>query len=581
MRRGVTRAGRLLRGTPWVVWAACLTVAISFVLRFGPNVPFEDEWDLFWQLVGEQDITLQWLFSPMSEHRIPLSRLVWLSVHSMSGYDFRAGMLVNVLLLAALAARWLWATARLRGNLSATDAFLPLLILSLAQYENFLWPMQVLFVLPAVLFGFLATAIAIARSDARRPPTLLGPCLVLLPLCDASGLVLSLPLVAWLLVDSVVRRRWLDRGAWPLLACVTTAAVVDLVFLATLQRSDNLPPYVVAAALPGAAEVLGSSLGPATAPTHRLVATVLLGLISTAAFLLVRSWYRDPTLRLREEGLLACLAAPCLLCVAIGYGRGMLGPGACLLPKYGTLTSPLLACIYVICVIHGGPRRGVAVRSALLAAAILVAPRNAAEALTYGEIRRNAYGALVADVTNGMSLDAIVARNAKAMYHEYTPDAFAWLEGLNRHSIGPFRAHRARLHREDGPVLEEDVLLRPLISNDLEWNEGSARVIGTDPYAVFALDRQRDVVGVRVEFVVRKESQPARARMAAFWALRGSSKNFFTWWERSIDFEAPSSPRPQVHTIMVYDRIDLFRLDLEPFMEEFRLLRLTLLLRPA
>ncbi|HET7294318.1 MAG TPA: hypothetical protein VFM88_17980, partial [Vicinamibacteria bacterium] len=73
-------ARRLPGLVPWAAWAIALGVAVGYVLRYGPDLPYEDEFGQLWQLVGEEPVTLEWLLWPVSEHRIPLSRLVWLGV---------------------------------------------------------------------------------------------------------------------------------------------------------------------------------------------------------------------------------------------------------------------------------------------------------------------------------------------------------------------------------------------------------------------------------------------------------------------------------------------------------------------
>src|SRR5262245_30119275 len=170
------RAASLL---PWIAWAAAVVLDVSYVLAYGPDLPYEDESGQLWQLVGEERVTLAWLFAPVSEHRIPLSRLAWLGILRTADYDFRAGMLLNVVLLAGLAAVLIRGIQRARGA-SVADAFVPVLVLSLGQHENLLWSMQVLFVLPAVLYGLFLAAVS-RISDADPPPLLAGAAVAAMP----------------------------------------------------------------------------------------------------------------------------------------------------------------------------------------------------------------------------------------------------------------------------------------------------------------------------------------------------------------------------------------------------------------
>ena len=562
---------------PWVAWAAAFGLAAGYVLRFGPDLPYEDEFGQLWQLVGEEPVTLSWLFAPVSEHRVPLSRLAWLAVLRAAGYDFRAGMLLNVALLGGLAAVLLRAMQARRGA-SVTDAFLPIVVMSLGQHENLLWSMQVLFVLPAVLFGLFLAAVS-ASSRADPPPLLAGVTVALLPLADASGLLLSLPLAAWLLAEGIGRRRWRQpRSAAVLVLAALSAAVSGLVLFA-LEKPDNVPDYDASLALRGALEILGGSLGPASvsSPTRNQVWAALAGLLTLWALaILVRARSRGDA-AVRDEGLLACLLAPLGLFLAIGYARGALGPGACLLTKYTTLSGTLLVVVYFVHRIHGAPW-GRRIAYGLLGAAFLAQNAAVRQAWRYGETRRRGYEAFTADVAEGLSADALVARNRKTLYAQITPEMFEWLRGLQRHHIGPFEAHRARLDRDLGPRIEEDVPLTPVRWSDVAWQDGRAEITGGDPYLVFRLDQPRDVVAVRIEFDTATDRRP-ETRLELFWALSGTPKAEFDWWERSVNATVPPTAGRRVLELPIYDTIDLLRLDPEALAKEFRLLRLTLLLR--
>ena len=57
------------------VWLALLVAALTFVDRYGSNVPSWDGWDMVPTLTGHQPITAEWLWSQHNEHRVPLPGL--------------------------------------------------------------------------------------------------------------------------------------------------------------------------------------------------------------------------------------------------------------------------------------------------------------------------------------------------------------------------------------------------------------------------------------------------------------------------------------------------------------------------
>ena len=78
-----------------------LSMAVLYVIRFGPDVPRWDDYAVIPQLTGAQPVTLAWLWSQHSEHRIPLARLILLGTFRLTGADPRPVMLLIVGLLAA------------------------------------------------------------------------------------------------------------------------------------------------------------------------------------------------------------------------------------------------------------------------------------------------------------------------------------------------------------------------------------------------------------------------------------------------------------------------------------------------
>jgi hypothetical protein len=100
--------------------------ALLYIVRYAHDVPYYDGWSMVEVLGGQQPVDAGWLWQPRNEHRIPLPKLVLLGLYSMSGWDFRAGMYFNVLLLAALAGGMMRVAAQQRGGTSYADAFFPL-----------------------------------------------------------------------------------------------------------------------------------------------------------------------------------------------------------------------------------------------------------------------------------------------------------------------------------------------------------------------------------------------------------------------------------------------------------------------
>src|SRR5262249_20159682 len=74
------------------VWAAMSVAAVGFVLAFGMNFPFMDEWATVPALAAPRPDPA-WLWERHNEHLLPLPRLLYWAAFRLTG-DLRAGMLL-------------------------------------------------------------------------------------------------------------------------------------------------------------------------------------------------------------------------------------------------------------------------------------------------------------------------------------------------------------------------------------------------------------------------------------------------------------------------------------------------------
>src|SRR5262249_43468050 len=125
------------------VFVAALWLLMSYGLFWvvharGPTIPFWDEWTLVPYVTRDRPVTGAWLWAQHNEHRIPLTKLLFLpSIRTLGG--FRAPQYVNALALCALVLILLLAARRMRGRTAWTDAFLPLTLLHWGNTANVAW----------------------------------------------------------------------------------------------------------------------------------------------------------------------------------------------------------------------------------------------------------------------------------------------------------------------------------------------------------------------------------------------------------------------------------------------------------
>src|SRR4051812_30516818 len=162
-----------LRRALLAAWALATLGAVAFVAVIGTNAPYADEWEFVPALVGEEP-ALPWLWQQHNEHRLPLPRAIYLALFTLT-HDFRAGMLLQVAMLSALALYLMRLAEQLRGRPHWADAFFPVSLLHTGHWENFVMGYQLCFALFAVLAtGLAVTALRTTRANAFRSGVIAG-----------------------------------------------------------------------------------------------------------------------------------------------------------------------------------------------------------------------------------------------------------------------------------------------------------------------------------------------------------------------------------------------------------------------
>ncbi|MDB4911088.1 MAG: hypothetical protein JWO39_1911, partial [Gemmatimonadetes bacterium] len=226
-----------------------VAIALACIVRYGRNIPLAEDLLMVPPMTGHESNLASWLWAQNNEHRVPLPKLILLGVLGAT-HDFRAGMVLNVLSLAALAAAMMLTARYLRGEVTrATDAFFPLALLHLGDWENLVWAWQFQFVSSAVLICTLMLVVARQRDAPTMRQSVVGAVsLVLLPLTGASGLVFALALAPWAAWAGLAQLRASrgaespsTRGALLLAAAIAAPILVGVYFIGYVKPWWNPP----------------------------------------------------------------------------------------------------------------------------------------------------------------------------------------------------------------------------------------------------------------------------------------------------------------------------------------------------
>jgi hypothetical protein len=433
----------------WGVWAVLSVGIVSYVWLVNDNFPIADDFQLVPVYTGHEAVTPAWLWAPYNEHRLPLPKLLLVLGGAATGHDYRAGVLLSALALSALAASMISAAGRLRGGPSYADVFFPLALLHWGQSETLLISYGLNLVVSTVLAG-LALLVIVRVREVPSPSQGLffGLLLLALPLCGSNGVVLVSPLALWLIVAAILRWRKGDAkgryhaALWFTLALTALALVV--VCLLSMQPVEGSPPRSTPEQLiRTAAQFLTASIGPfANSPwsirgmTWPFSGMVLGALALVTVLRLLKDWRTMPAQRLRTLGLFAFGAALVSLALAVGWGRGAIGPMAGFETRYNTMAAPVLCLAYFVA--RAAPRPGFAVGLSVLLAALFVF--NTLHGIERAEARRARMNELQSDVAADLTSAELAKKWTARIYHPKGEAILTNLfEMLREAHQGPYR----------------------------------------------------------------------------------------------------------------------------------------------
>ena len=456
-------AGRFPAWPAWFIWAGMTLAALGFVGRYGFTVPFMDEWEWMPQASGAEPVTPAWLWSQHAEHRMVLPRLIYLGLGRLTGFNFRAGAIYNVLLLSGLSAVLMLTAKRLRGRASLCDAFFPLALLHWAQFINIAWGFQLNFVTSVVLSGLLLPAIMRAGArlslGAAAAATL---CLLGLGLCGGFGMPFLPPIALWIASAGLFRlREAAPRARWEGLVLLVLAALPALLTAAVfygLKRPWPSSPGLWPS-LRTSLQVLASSMGPAAREAWPVSGVLTLVMVAGTLWLTVQTLLRRSPMRWTAWGGICYLGGVAILAAGIGFGRAFVGAEAGFTDRYMTLTIPLLLVCYLLWETTGAlplARFQPSVRRACFALLCALVFVNAHKGLRWGADAKSLDAAITADMRRGLPIEALAVRYLDHTDFSDVPTFSGRLNLLRQAGLGPYR---------QSPAILDDVAVRPFVGD--------------------------------------------------------------------------------------------------------------------
>jgi hypothetical protein len=553
-----------------------LAAALGFVVRFGSNVPYWDEWSMVPALTGEEHIDAHWFWQDRNGHRVPIPRLFLLALYKLTGCDFRSGMYFNAAILGMVTFAMIVVARKQRGGeLSYTDAFFPVTLLGWGHFENLLWTWQVTQVIPVVVVCFLLCIIVQCGTRlAGWTGIVAGLLVVTLPLSGMPGLVYVPAMALWLVIGALQAGRRYALLTWGLaLASVALAAFyfVDypLISRAGLKGPLTLSNLKLGGVFITTGKFLTGSFGPAAELSWRYSRIAMLGLLIATSIQLLR---RLP----RSIGLLLFLMGVGCLALSVGFGRR----GEGFTGRYFLIAAPVLGLIYYAWGDCRKSRVSHLVQTGLFIAAIVALPFNFREGLQYARDYHRNMEAFRLDLLAGKSDAELVAHHAAALSPcvlsapawglpldtgwETAPSSKfpPWFQCVSYHDwLVPFiwEARNGgigyfRLLREEHPAFQ-GVRLFDITGTLISG--GAPR----DTNVVFALQRPKFVYGIRIAYDGRRVQSDGAYQAPCLQVLwKKPNQKMFVKSQRYLH---PWRQDERVYTIWVFDTIDTLAINFD------------------
>ena len=429
----------------WLTWAICTVTLLAMVDRFAGKSPYFDDVAYFGMSLLPKNVTPADFWHPVNEHRVPLPKFTSWAVMRVFGYNPRLVMRVDIAFMAAGVAALMAAARSARGGTRAADSLFPLVLLSPGQAENFLWAVQVNFLLPAALAATAAALIAgCDEAPTARRVAAIGAVAALLALCGIQGQIPACALAAWLVWCGALGSgfaRWVAFGGGLL------ALALALICFAAFERPANVPPpqwdhrsvfYTI--------RVIGSAWGPvceAVGPSAPSRVPVLLGLVTVAvvaiAFTLIGLAARSRADRPAAAGLGLLLAATVATCAGVGFGRGTLNSWA-LAERYVTLAAPLVSLSYLAAVRFPRGRFSHQYAAVLVLVALALAWPNAEAGFATANARRDRQRLIEADARRGVPPSFFVDHHGTYVFPPDPREVAVVFEALRAMRVAPYVA---------------------------------------------------------------------------------------------------------------------------------------------
>lgn len=341
------------------------------VFKYSVNFPFSDQWQLasMFERIYEGKLSFNDLFAQFHESRKFFPRLIFIGLAYLTNWDIRAEIWLIFLLTCWVSLNvYLLSKLTIKANFNChllRFTIANLLIFSPAQYENWLWGIQVVVYLP---IACITAGLVLAYSHLnQKTKFLIGWCL-----CTVSTFSYANGMLSWLIVFPVLivgnSRNWQEVFKQKLLIVGGAIAFITslILYFYKYQKPADHPSFTEALFSPldtlhYLLSFFGAPLGMSS-----LVLSTIVGLIVLSLWLALTGYFltlitKDFQLFKRLIGWQAIAAYALISGLVTSFGRVGFGVSQSLAPRYTAFSIYLIvAVIYLLAIfietIQGNPK---------------------------------------------------------------------------------------------------------------------------------------------------------------------------------------------------------------------------------
>ncbi len=226
------------------------------ILKYSVNFPFSDQWPLaiMFEKIYTGNLSFSDLFAQFHESRKFFPRLIFIGLAYLTNWDVRYEMLVIFLLTCIVSLNVYWLSRLTVKGSFVTQIFLlaisNLLIFSPAQYENWLWGIQVVVYIPiACLTGCLVIS--------QKKLSLRTKLIIVFFICTISTFSYANGMLTWVLVfpglTILYSRKWQEiftKNIWIIMGGLLGFIANAVVYFYDYQKPDKHPSFLSAISHP-------------------------------------------------------------------------------------------------------------------------------------------------------------------------------------------------------------------------------------------------------------------------------------------------------------------------------------------